>query len=208
MSTRIGAVGTRVRDRWLVGAAWWGGLGLTLCAAALLVSGCGQSSSPSDHTAAVATSPPSTEAVPATNLGTPVAASSETPQLGARLRKLGSPESVAPDLAVAVPDTTVSPGEVVKFTVHGTEDVNQVVLSDGLNDPQAFALDTTTNVWRVQYRVPLRPRQERIGVSVTARNESSHWRRVWVFLHVQAVGPQIRSDEEPELGAEPMEEDQ
>jgi hypothetical protein len=40
-------------------------------------------------------------------------------------------------------------------------------------------------VWRVSYRVPLRPKQERLGLSVTAQNDLNRWRRVWIFLHVQ-----------------------
>jgi hypothetical protein len=41
-------------------------------------------------------------------------------------------------------------------------------------------------VWRAQDRVPLHPRHERFGVSVTARNDADRWRRVWVFLNVGA----------------------
>lgn len=94
-------------------------------------------------------------------------------------------EGLPPDLSVSVADTLVAPGETVEFTVEGTEDVSQVALSDGRDEPTPFVRDAGTNLWRAQYRVPLHPRSERFGVSVTARNDADRWRRVWVFLHVE-----------------------
>jgi len=44
--------------------------------------------------------------------------------------------------------------------------------------------DEVGNTWRVGYRVPLRPGTDRLGLSVTAKNESHRWRRVWLFLQV------------------------
>lgn len=93
-------------------------------------------------------------------------------------------EGLPPDLSVSVPDTLVKPGQAVEFTVEGTTDVAQVELSDGRDEPMPFVRDRGTDTWRTQYRVPLHPRSERFGISVTARTEASRWRRVWVFLHV------------------------
>jgi len=70
-----------------------------------------------------------------------------------------------------------------------------MVLSDGVASPEAFVPDDLANVWRTTYRVPLHPRQERLALSVTARTDSNHWRRVWVFLHVV---PELREEGEPD----------
>ena len=32
--------------------------------------------------------------------------------------------------------------------------------------------------------MPLRPKQDRIGLSVTAKNDQHRWSRVWLFLQV------------------------
>ena len=52
------------------------------------------------------------------------------------------------------------------------------MLWDGIHDRQAFAYDSTNSLWRATYRVPLKPSFERVGLSVTAQNESNRWRRV------------------------------
>ena len=38
------------------------------------------------------------------------------------------------------------------------------------------------------YRVPIRTRTERVGLSVTASTNSNRWRRVWVFMNVEPAG--------------------
>lgn len=112
-----------------------------------------------------------------------------TPALGMETSEVGPKEgSIAPDIVVEVPGTSVMPGEVVEFTVYGTPDVNELVLWDGLNDRQAFAYDGSSGTWRVQYRVPLKPPTDRLGVSVTARNGDDRWRRRWVFFEVGTRG--------------------
>ena len=93
-------------------------------------------------------------------------------------------EGLPPDLSVSVADTLVTPGQAVEFTVQGTPDVAQVALSDGRDDPMPFVRDQGTDTWRTQYRVPLHPRYERYGISVTAKTDADRWRRVWIFLHV------------------------
>ena len=36
--------------------------------------------------------------------------------------------------------------------------------------------------------------QERTGLSVTAKNSATHWRRVWLFLHVTSEAPEVKVD--------------
>jgi hypothetical protein len=99
----------------------------------------------------------------------------------------GAAKSLPPDLEVSEMDTLVTPGEAVEFVVQGTPDVTEMALSDGRGDPLPLVHDQGADTWRVTYRVPLRPRYERYGVSITAKNEASRWRRTWVFLHVSAA---------------------
>jgi hypothetical protein len=60
-----------------------------------------------------------------------------------------------------------------------------MALSDGIGKPEPFYHDASANLWRVSYRVPLRPKQDRLGLSVTAENDLNRWRRVWIFLNVR-----------------------
>ena len=96
--------------------------------------------------------------------------------------------------------TVVAPGEPISFTVYGTPDVTEMSLSDGIGDRQAFVHDARGDVWRVDYRVPLRPRQERIGLSVTARNDLGRWRRVWVFLQVASTAQVVKAEPDSVTG--------
>lgn len=92
-------------------------------------------------------------------------------------------EDLIPDLTVSVEDTTVVPGEYVEILARGTEDVDRIVMYDGLHERRAFAFDSTTGLWKAYYRVPLQPRSPRIALSVTASNHAARWRRVWLFLN-------------------------
>lgn len=94
-------------------------------------------------------------------------------------------DALPPEIALRDPSTHVLPGQAVTILVDGTPDVTQMVLSDGINDPQALVRDASGDgSWQAAYRVPLRPRDNRIGLSVTAKNQSGRWRRVWLFLEV------------------------
>lgn len=168
--------------------SWLRALGLftMLLAAAiaggLLLTSCGGTKQTS---AKVAQSTSSTveSATPASPaLATPAAPASAARGLSAS--DVAIREGLPPDLSVVVPDTLVRPGQAVEFTVEGTSDVAEVALSDGRDDPLAFVRDSGTDTWRTQYRVPLHPKHERFGVSVTAKTDANRWRRVWVFLHV------------------------
>lgn len=92
-------------------------------------------------------------------------------------------EGLAPDIGVTA-DSVAAPGSSVEIVADATSDVAEVLLWDGLHDKQPFVYDMAGKVWRTTYRVPLRPMSERLGLSVTARNTSNRWRRVWVFVNV------------------------
>jgi len=161
-------------------------------AAALVVAGCGgdgiDNSKPAESRVTVAQA-----AAGGSQAMTTRTAEVEVPTMGVDPSGT-APEllegTIAPDIVIEVPSTSVAPGDVVEFTVFGTPDVNELVLWDGLNDRQAFSYDGSTGTWRVQYRVPLRPASERLGISVTARNGDDRWRRRWVFREVGTPAPE------------------
>ena len=94
-------------------------------------------------------------------------------------------DSLPPEVAVSVADTLVAPGAAVEITAQGSADVTDLILWDGVGKRQAFAYDVNGKVWRTFYRVPIRLSLGRLALSVTAKNGSSHWRRVWLFLRVE-----------------------
>lgn len=100
-------------------------------------------------------------------------------------------EGLPPEIAIGEIDNQVLPGQPVQLEVFGTPDVTTMTLSDGLGSPKAFVHDTTGDVWRASYRVPLKPRTDRIGLSVMAQNDLGRWRRVWLFLELKQ--PEITS---------------
>ena len=169
--------------RWFKVFGAFAALFVAAIAAGLVLSGCGasgDSGTKTETSAQVEEQESGTHAQVASAVGTPAPA-----QPGLSAEEMATREGLPPDLEVTVADTLVSPGEVVDFTVEGTDDVSQIALSDGRDEPLPFVRDQGTNVWRGQYRVPLRPKHDRIGVSVTAKNDLARWRRVWVFLHVE-----------------------
>lgn len=166
-------------ERGILGSrAWaWTALGSAV-ACIVLLTGCGRDVgvAKSTETASEARSTAPAEgaqpaASPAVAVKAPVAA--------------GSEESLPPDLEVAPVDTLVSPGEPVEIVVRSTSDVARVALYDGSGERQALVRDPGGDLWRVTYRVPLRPHHERWGLSITAKTEANRWRRVWVFLRVR-----------------------
>src|SRR5262249_20208491 len=78
--------------------------------------------------------------------------------------------SLPPDIVATASDTFVQPGQPIQVTVQGTPDVVEMALSDGRGEPLPMVRDSTEDTWRVGYRVPLKPRDSRIGLSVTAKN--------------------------------------
>jgi len=94
-------------------------------------------------------------------------------------------DSLPPEVDAAAVDSVVTPGAVVEISALASEDVVDMGLSDGIGKERPFAYDSTMNVWRALYRVPIRNSKDRIGLAVTATNQAGHWRRVWVFLNLQ-----------------------
>src|SRR5262245_31905004 len=110
-----------------------------------------------------------------------------TPEQGLPPLAVGAPEgglSAPPDVVAAVSDTFVTAGQAVEVTVEATPDVTEMALADGFGDTIPMVRDSSGLVWRVNYRVPLRPRTDRLGLSVTAKNEEHRFRRVWLFLEI------------------------
>ena len=143
-----------------------------MIAFAAVLSSCGRESSQSRPTVSTVSDPPPAApvvAVPAAALKAPI----ETE------------ETIPPDLDVSPVDTLVVPGQAIEFVVRTTPDVTRLALSDGRDEPLAFVREGGTDRWSVTYRVPLRTRVERWGVSITARTDANRWRRVWIFLHAR-----------------------
>lgn len=130
------------------------------------------------------------QAVVASTAGMTVGASSPLVQ---PLGGSDGEHSVPPDLVAAVSDTFVTAGQPVEVVVQGTPDVTEMALADGRGDPIPMVRDTSDDTWRVDYRVPLKPKQNRLGLSVTAKNEQKKWARVWLFLTVDDGKQQIES---------------
>ena len=151
---------------------------LVSAALAFVAVGCGEqkqkatadtSSSDAPIAAARETAPtPGGQTVAASATGTPEA--------------IGQVESLPPDVAATAPDTLVTPGSVVVITAIGSADVTSVTLADGVGEKTPFTFDSESNLWRVSYRVPVKIREDRIGLSVTATTDASRYKRVWLFL--------------------------
>jgi len=152
-------------------------LGAALVVATISMTGCG-----GDDSQVVA----KTEPAPAMQQN--AVASIEKPQAplpgSTQESRVNEVKGVPPDVVFAVSDTFVTAGQPIEVTASATEDVTEMALSDGRGDSLPMVRDSTGNTWRVSYRVPLRPRENRIGLSVTAKNETHQWRRVWLFLQV------------------------
>src|SRR5262249_51200075 len=101
--------------------------------------------------------------------------------------------SLPPDVVATVSDSFVQPGQPVEVSVQATPDVVEMALSDGRGEPLPMVRDSTEDTWRVGYRVPLKPRTNRIGLSVTAKNEQHKYARVWLFLTVNDGKQQVES---------------
>lgn len=192
----------RQRQRVMIGA-WVGATAIALVATIALLEGCsgGDSSklasslpdaSPSQHQQAVVASTDGLTDVPGTVPFSP--AQTVVDPEGLR--------SVPPDVIVAASDTFVTAGQPIEVKVDGTEDITEMALSDGRGDALPMVRDSNANVWRVNYRVPLRPKTDRLGLAVTAKNESNRWRRVWLFLQVDNGKQQIETETPDEMPSE------
>ena len=150
-------------------------LGLMLIAGGAVLSSCGPERNESRPPISAVTDPPP-----------PVAGAPMVPAAAVKA-PVETEESVPPDLDVSPVDTLVVPGQAIEFDVRTTPDVTRLTLSDGRDEPLAFVREAGADRWSVTYRVPLRTRVERWGVSITARTNANRWRRVWIFLHARDV---------------------
>jgi hypothetical protein len=121
----------------------------------------------------------------------PAALAQPLPGIGAT-----SADSLPPEVAPAVEETAAVPGSVIEVTAEGSADVVGVVLGDATGRKYPLALDSASNLWRVFYRVPLKVREERLGLSLTATNGAGRWRRAWVFVPVQTVAQTVEPKSE------------
>jgi len=185
-------------DRWMKVFGMFVVLFLAAVAAGVVLSGCGGSGSRSGASEQVSDNAPAvvTNETPTTQVASVTPAQPPAPAQGLTAQDLAVREGLPPDMTVSVDDTLVAPGEAVEFTVTGTDDVSEIALSDGRDDPMPFVHEAGTSVWHATYRMPLKPRHDRLGVSVTARNEANRWRRVWVFLSVDR-GDSVKAAETP-----------
>lgn len=169
----------KTRNEWLVRGGDVLVMSFAVAAATLLLSGCGEKKSERVAQA----SPPAVEnVVPAVATAAPAPVENAALSQGSTANGLDG--ILPPEIALAEMDTLVTPGQPVHVTVYGTPDVTEVALFDGVNDHQALVHDTGHDTWSVDYRVPLRSKSDRIGLSLTAKNGANRWRRVWVFLKV------------------------
>ena len=180
-AAQLTAMEREERRRRTIYGAWMSVTAIAAVITVAVVGGCGHEKSA--RTASLASEPSaasqavvaSTEGGERLSTGTPT----ERPEeFSSDLRAL------PPDLVPAVSDTFVTAGQAVEVKVEGTPDVTEMALSDGRGDALPMVRDSVGNVWRVGYRVPLRPQQERIALSVTAKNDQHRWRRVWLFIQV------------------------
>jgi len=170
--------------------AWGSVTAMALVATLGMAEGCAH-----DHTRVAnesSTTPSATpQAVVASAEGIGEGASSP---LAAPVGTVDGEHSVPPDLVAAVSDTFVTAGQPIEVKVQGTSDIVEMALADGRGDPIPMVRDSLDNTWRVDYRVPLRPKQNRIGLSVTAKNEQKKWARRWLFLTVDDGKQQVESE--------------
>ena len=180
MKSENEAVGSGAR--WAARMAIGGVLLAALVAIGAFVQSCGQQKSGS---AGVEPRSGGVTAEPAAQATPPAAAAGAIQAPGGQAsQETSESQGVPPDVAVAAVDTLVSPGAAIEIGFHATPDVTEMALSDGSGEPQAFYHDPASDTWKVSYRVPLRPKTERLALSVTAKNDEHRWRRVWLFLHV------------------------
>ena len=162
----------------LISAAIAGGLVLIAVTIGVLLSSCGGTDRSSGDQ--VAAQPVQSRAVE------PADAKPAPPPTHAEPSGVTKPaQGPIPDVTASVADTMAAPGDSVEIIARGTPDVTEVTVWDGIHDKQALAYDAAAKLWRGAYRMPLSPKRERVGLSVTAKNGANRWRRVWIFLRVE-----------------------
>jgi hypothetical protein len=112
-------------------------------------------------------------------------------------------DSLPPDVVAAAEDSVATPGATVEFAAHASADAVEVFLWDGIGRKQSFAYDSTENVWRGRYRVPLGAPSGRLGLAVTAKNGHDLRSRVWVFLRIEREPKAAVPEKQPEAETAP-----
>jgi hypothetical protein len=107
-------------------------------------------------------------------------------------------DSLPPDVVARASEGVATPGGTVEVAAQASPDVVEVFLWDGIGRKQSFAYDSTANLWRARYRVPLRIAADRIGLSVTAKNGLDLRSRVWVFVRIERPASEETQEKQPE----------
>jgi hypothetical protein len=153
---------------------------------AFLALGCGEQK---EHAAVETSAAPAAamrQPTPAAAVEATTPAASETgSQTGEKVAT-----ELPPDVTALVPDSLVTPGNVVEITAQASTDATGLMLTDRLGIKYPFVYDMVAKAWRVQYRVPLNTHIDRLGLSVTATNGSNRFKRVWVFLKIEGGVPE------------------
>jgi len=126
---------------------------------------------------------------------------SQVPQV--RIPESVPADSLPPDVVARASDGVASPGGTVEVAALASPDVVEVFLWDGIGRKQSFAYDSTANLWRARYRVPLRIGGDRIGLSVTAKNGRDLRSRVWVFVRIERPASEETQEKQPESESAP-----
>jgi hypothetical protein len=153
---------------------------------AFLTLGCGEQ----NEKATVETSATPAAAVQRITPAVVAATAASTPESGIHQGEEGGATELPPDVTAMVPDTLITPGNVVEITAQASTDATGLMLTDRLGHKYPFVYDMEAKAWRVQYRVPLTTTIDRLGLSVTATNGSNRFKRVWVFLKIEGGVPQ------------------
>jgi hypothetical protein len=150
---------------------------------AFLALGCGEQK---EHAAVV------TNATPAAAMLQPTPAAVEATAPTAQETQTGEKDTteLPPDVTALIPDSLITPGNVVEITAQASTDATGLMLTDRLGIKYPFVYDMDAKAWRVQYRVPLNTHIDRLGLSVTATNGSNRFKRVWVFLKIEGGVPE------------------
>jgi len=164
-----------------------GAILMTAVALALVALGCGEQK---EQASAGASGGPSAaiEPVAETRVASVVSGHPEA-EAPTENQVTASPDSLPPDVTATASDTLAVPGGIIEITAQGSSDVTAITLTDGIGHTHPFAYDSAAKAWRVFYRVPLKTREERLGLSATAVNGVNRWKRVWVFLNTQLEEP-------------------
>lgn len=186
---------TEQRRRMLVRAGEAVALALAAVALAVLIASCSGSDPQASTTS---TTPPAEQIAEATAAPGGAGASAllrhaTGTSLDGRAQLVALPtvtaaDSMPPDVSAWGPDSVLTPGSVVEISAKGSDDVVEMVLTDGIGKKQWMVYDETQDVWRTFYRVPVNGSSDRLGLSVTAKNNLNRWHRVWVFLQVERDG--------------------